>query len=93
MRYGKLINGIIQYAPRKIRNGDTVTYNPLPEMLMEFGYFPVRLTDQPVPQQGYYANYHWEERNGEIVQVWEVIENPAQEESPDELLAMLEAAL
>ena len=93
MKYGKLRNGALEYAPRKIVDGNTVTYNPTAEMVTAIGYLPVTQTEPPEVEEGYYAAYHWEEQNGEIVQIWEVIENPAQEESPDELLAMLEAAL
>ena len=48
MRYGILTGGQLVYAPSRIKNGDTVTYNPSGEMLIQHGYLPI--TETPYPQ-------------------------------------------
>ena len=94
MRYAKLIDGVIYYAPKKIQDGDTVTYNPTPEMLLPLGYLPVVTTNPPEIPEGYYADYHWEEQDGEIVQVWEIVEDPYYyDATPDEIAEALEVIL
>lgn len=84
--YGKLIDGVLELAPRKIKHGDSITYNPPAEMLTELGYLPVRFTDPPVVEEGYEAVSSWEEIDGEIVQQWEVV---VSEPTAEELLAIL----
>lgn len=94
MRYAKLISGVIQWAPRKIKNGNTVTYNPAAEMLEAIGYLPVTMTDPPEAPEGYVAEPHWEEGDGSIVQVWEVVEDPYYDDAtPDEIAEALEEIL
>ena len=55
MRYGKLIDGALQYAPNKIKNGDSIIYNPTAETLTALGYLPVIVTDAPQTETGYQA--------------------------------------
>lgn len=86
MNYAKLINDDLQYAPRKMGVDDTVVYNPLPEQLLAAGYLPVIETEPPVTEDGFYAEPHWAEENGAIVQSWTVEEA---ELSPDEVVDIL----
>ncbi len=86
MRYAKLINNYPSYAPRKMRVGDTVVYNPLPEQLLADGYMPVVETEPPEVDEQHYAEPHWTEQNGEIVQTWTV---EVAEPSADELLDII----
>lgn len=72
MRYAKLINGVLQYAPKKIKDGNSTTYNPTGEMLEALGYKPVRFTDPPETEPGYYSVCDWAEEDGEIVQRWRI---------------------
>ncbi|MBQ2627380.1 MAG: hypothetical protein IJG17_06290 [Eubacterium sp.] len=88
--YAKLIDGVINFAPKKIKDGDSTTYNPTGEMLEELGYFPVTFTYPPENEPGYVAVCEWEEIDGTIVQRWRVEEA---EPTADELLAMLEEIL
>lgn len=90
MRYAKLIDGVIEFAPKKIKDGDSTTYNPTGEMLEELGYLPVMFTDPPETEPGYYAVSEWEEIDGTIVQRWHVEEA---EPTADELLSRLEEIL
>ena len=80
MDYAKLIDGAIVYGPCKLAVGESVVYNPTPEMLTEAGYKPVVYTDPPVVEPGYIAVPGWEETAEEIVQVWTVEEVPITEE-------------
>ena len=79
MTYAKLVNNQLQFAPRKLTVGDSMVYNPPPEMLVEAGYKPVRYTEPPEPEPGYVAVPGWEETVDEIVQTWAV------EPEPDEI--------
>lgn len=78
--YAKLIDGAIQWAPKKIKDGDTTTYNPTVEMLGALGYLPVTATDPPEAPEGYYAESYWEEQDDTIVQMWRMVEEVIPEE-------------
>ena len=47
MKYAKLIDGQIVYAPRKLSVGKYVVYNPTPEMLIADGWKPVHIDQYP----------------------------------------------
>lgn len=79
MTYAKLIDGAIVYSPRKLTVGDSVVYNPPPEMLVEARYKPVRYTEPPTVEPGYISVPGWEETETEIRQTWIV------EPEPDEI--------
>ena len=74
--YGKLIDGNLILAPRKLTVGEYVVYNPTPEMLIAEGYKPVIYTDPPTVEPGYAAVPGWEENVLEIVQVWTIEAEP-----------------
>lgn len=94
MIYAKLIDGHIQYAPKKIKDGDTVIYNPPAEVLLEEGYLPVRTTRPPDVEEGYIAVSGWEQTEDEIVQTWTIVVDPYwNEASPDDIAEALEAIL
>ena len=80
MKYAKLIDGNLVYAPRKLPVGETVVYNPTPEMLTDAGYKPVVYTDPPVVEPGYEAVYGWVDDGDEIRQVWTVVTIPITED-------------
>ena len=77
----KLIDGELILAPRKINreiDGEQyTTYNPTDEMLAEQGWLPVVETDPPgdAPEGCHYEPTYAEE-GGEIVQGWELAEDP-----------------
>ena len=84
--YAKFIDGVLTSAPRKIKDGDAVTYNPTAEMLTALGYKPVRYTEEPEAVDGYYNEMTWTETDEAIVQVWTMVEDLyADEASPDEI--------
>lgn len=70
MKYAKFENGMITFAPSKVVHGDYIVFNPTENILLELGYKPVRYTDQPEPESGFFCVSSWEETETEIVQVW-----------------------
>lgn len=79
MKYAKLINGSISYAPNPIAHDGMIRYNPPPEIYLAEGYKPVRYTDPPTTEPGYIAVPDWVETAEEIVQTW------TEELNPDEI--------
>ena len=82
MRFAKLINDYPSYAPRRMRIGSSIVYNPTDAQLLAEGYLPMTETEPPETDEQHYPVASWEERDGEIVQVWTVEELP--EDIPDE---------
>ena len=80
MRYAKLQNGALHYAPKKITDGEAVIYNPTAATLTALGYLPVVETDAPETDAQHYAEPKWMEKDEQIVQEWEVKEIPISEE-------------
>lgn len=78
--YGKLQNGIMTPAPRKIYLDDWVILNPTPEQYLEAGYLKVVYTEPPEIPEGFEAIPEWEEQDGQIVQVWRLEEIQNEEE-------------
>ena len=77
--YGRLIDGILTTAPKKLEiNGSWVWNAPAEEYLLQ-GWMPVRLTDAPEAPEGYYYCSGWSEDEDEIVQTWKL------EKLPDEV--------
>lgn len=87
MKYAKLINNYIKYAPNPINVDDNWYGNPPAEIYSEQGYKPVIYTNQPEPQgYGYYTET-WTETPTSIVQGWEWVEND--EVDPTEAMEIL----
>lgn len=74
--YGKLIDGVLQIAPRKLPGDGVIVYNPPAEMYLAAGYKPVTFTDPPEAPSGYYYESGWEEQNEAIVQTWTLVPPP-----------------
>lgn len=87
MSCAKLIAGSIRFAPRKIRSGDTVVYNPPAALLLAEGWKPVVYTEAPAVEAGYVAVSGWTETANEIVQTWTA--EPEGELSDAEVLEIL----
>ena len=89
--YAKLIEGEIQFAPRKIvrviDGRSYTTLNPTGEMLEEQGWLPVVKTQTPGDApDGYHYIPTYSEVNGEIVQGWELLEIEYSEEEAFDIL-------
>lgn len=93
MDYARLIEGEIQFAPRKlstiINNEAFTVYNPPPALLEFSGYFPVIYNDMPNDAS---EGYHYEQRyifnDDEIIQEW-VLTEDSDEISDAEALAII----
>lgn len=68
--YGKLEEGRLIAAPRKLPGDGVTVYNPPAEMVLAAGYKPVTFTDAPEAPEGYSYESGWEEQSEAIVQVW-----------------------
>lgn len=75
----KFIDGVFTPAPNKIsRVIDGVeynTYNPTEEILIEEGWVQVTETEPGEAPEGYHFEPYYEEQNGDIVQLWEQVED------------------
>ena len=91
--YAKLQNGMLRSAPKTVTwNGCTVN-NPSAEKLMELGYKPVVYTDMPeTTVEGKHYESSWEETESEIIQTWNLVEDPVYSEpeiSSEEVLNII----
>ena len=74
MKYGKLENNILIYARNPIIYNGFRIANPPAEIYLGLGYKPVRFTDPPEVEPGWYAVPGWREDPDEIVEIWTVIQ-------------------
>ena len=85
---GKLVNGVISYAPKKIIVDGKTIFNPEEELLKEQGYKEIRESDIPddAPDGKIYVS-SYEDKGDYIEQVWTLIDEPpkAKEELAIEL--------
>lgn len=86
--YGKLINNTLSIAPRRLTIDGCVVFNPTDAQYEAAGYLPAIYTPAPEAPEGYYAEPHWKEQDGEIVEVWEFVPIP-DEPTADELLDII----
>lgn len=83
---GKLVDGALSYAPRKIIMDGKTIFNPTDTLLKKQGYKDVETTEAPtVSTQTQQAVSTWQEQENKIVQTWEL--KPAQ---PDPTAALQE---
>lgn len=91
--YAKLMSGTLRSATKKVDyNGKTI-FNPTEEILLDMGYLPVTYTDMPTDSpDGQHYESSWSQTDVEIVQVWTLVDNPAEPEpelSADEALNII----
>lgn len=87
MNYAMLVNGEIVFAPRKLRDGETIVYNPPEALLRQHGYKPTRETEAPETEEGFMAIPDWEETEEAVVRVWRI--EPEGDLSAEEVLEIL----
>lgn len=63
--YGKLIDGVFFYAPKKLNGDNVVVYNPPAKMYREQGW-KVVIDDEQEPPEGYYFIEEWVENETTI---------------------------
>ena len=73
MRYAKLIDNNLVYAPRRVIYQGMRIYNPPAEVLLALGYKPVQYTDPPEVPAGYHLEESWTEDQEKITQVWSLV--------------------
>ena len=88
MYYGKNVDGIVIYAPKKIQTEDTIVYNPTDEQLVGLGYKPLIYIDPPEAPEGYHYESSWEEEVMSIIQTWH-LEQDSEDISDEEIIAIL----
>lgn len=95
MRYAKLINNYPSYAPNPIIVDGRVLGNPPDEVYAAQGYLPVIEADPPDVDELHYAEPRYVERDGAIVQEWDIVELPPEpdEVSPEEIADALREVL
>ena len=74
--YGKLNDGDLKIAPRKLPGDGVVVYNPPEAMYRAQGWKPVEFTDAPEAPEGYTYESGWEEQDESIVQTWTLVPLP-----------------
>lgn len=93
MKYAKLVNGSLRASPKNVEYNGRIICNPKKDVLLDMGYLPVTYTDMPTDATtGQHYEPHWEQTEMEIVQVWELVDNPAEPEpelSADEALNII----
>ena len=70
MKYVKLIDGEIVFAPNPIKVNNYYIGNPSGEIYKSQGYKELEYTDPPEVEDGYEAISGWEELEDKIVQIW-----------------------
>ena len=68
MIYGKLVNGELRGAPRPIKTADGDVFTTDPNLLLQYGYKPIILTEYPSDGKSYIDS--WAETETEITQTW-----------------------
>ena len=93
VEYGKMIDGVLEIAPKvAVFEDGTQQIPPSKSWLENAGYKPLEYTAMPDPKENYSYSFAWEEKDGKIVQVWseEYIEPQYTEE---DRLTAIESAL
>lgn len=70
--YGKLIDGTLYEAPKRIVLGAWQIFNPADEHLAQAGYLPVVETEMPELEENQYAIFSYVQQDDQIVKVWSV---------------------
>lgn len=83
--YGKIIDGLLHRAPKKLIVGDTAVYNPTDEQLRNAGYKPVTMSDQPddAPEGKHYES-EWLDEGDAIILSWYLVDDPIDADIPAE---------
>lgn len=91
--YAKLVNNSLRRPPKKVEYGDKTIFNPPDSVLVKLGYYPVAYTDMPTDApSGQHYESSWTQTETEILQVWTLVDDPA-EPAQEATMADLEAAV
>ena len=87
--YVKLADGRLIYAPKKLIIDGATVYNPTAAMLTAQGWKPLRVEDAPAVEDGYHLEPVYSETDNEVIQDWQVVEDPPVEPDAEEILDIL----
>lgn len=90
--YGKLNDGNLTIAPKKLPGDGVVVYNPPEAMYRAQGWKPVEFTDSPEAPDGFYCESAWEETADSIVQIWTLVPLPDDVDDAEALSILLGGA-
>lgn len=79
MKFGKLVDNNLIFAPNYIEVGDAHVWNAPPDQMLELGWKQISFTEVPDDEQiptGYKYDFEWEETETEIVQTWILVKLP-----------------
>lgn len=77
MKYAKLIDNTLQYAPKVLRVDGKTYINPNAETLKAHGYYPVVETERPTADDGYVVTSVGYALEGDtIIRKWQVKPKP-----------------
>ena len=89
-KYAKLkADDTLTYYRQPIRTATRDIFTTNSAILAEHGYYPLRYTDAPEVDEHHTVVPHWEQGDGEIVQVWEIEEIPYDLEEISDTEALL----
>lgn len=77
MEYVKLINGVLEYAPKN--KGSILNYNINTELMLQDGYKPLISVQEPQTNRFYHIEYSETENNIEEIIVFDETEEQAEE--------------
>lgn len=80
------MDGELRGAPRPIKTADGDVFTNDPDLLLQYGYKPIILTDCPSDGKSYVGS--WTETESEIKQIWTAVE-PPDDISADEALNII----
>ena len=81
MEYGKLIDGVLSIAPRKVIWHGMRVYNPSQAKLIELGYKEIVYTDPGSdPPEGFHWEEHWSETDDQLIQDWILVQDETEPE-------------
>lgn len=87
--YGKIIDGVLRFAPKKVEYNDTIIFNPPDSVYEALGYYPIHYTEMPDDApDGYHYESAWEQKETEILQTWHLVED-SDEISDEEAFAII----
>ena len=86
MKYGKLTEGRLEFAPNPLRLEDKIVFNPPADMLEAEGYKPIVFSETLPAREGYYMAYNWAEDVTGIYRDWYEVLMPEPEISDGEYL-------
>jgi hypothetical protein len=77
MKYAKLEDGVLQYAPKVLHTDDKTFINPNAETFKAHGYLPIAEDIMPMAMDGYEVqSVGYVVEDGQIVHKWEQIAKP-----------------